>query len=50
MFTGVRTGFTGIYLIIYGAVLIVVVRGAPQGLMGILARAWRDPEGSNAHA
>jgi branched-chain amino acid transport system permease protein len=49
-FAGVRTGFTGIYLVIYGAVLIVVVRGAPQGLMGILARAWRDREGSNARA
>jgi branched-chain amino acid transport system permease protein len=37
-FSGVRTGFTGIYLILYGTVLILVVRFAPRGLAGILAR------------
>jgi branched-chain amino acid transport system permease protein len=38
MFSGVATGFTGIYLILYGAVLILVVRFAPDGLIGIAAR------------
>ena len=37
-FSGVKTGFTGIYLILYGAVLILVVRFAPEGLTGIAAR------------
>jgi branched-chain amino acid transport system permease protein len=37
-FSGVKTGFTGIYLIIYGAVLILVVRFVPEGLSGVLAR------------
>jgi branched-chain amino acid transport system permease protein len=37
-FSGVKTGFTGIYLIIYGAVLILVVRLAPEGLAGLAAR------------
>jgi branched-chain amino acid transport system permease protein len=35
---GAGTGFTGIYLILYGAVLIVAVRFAPEGLAGIAAR------------
>ena len=37
-FSGVATGFTGIYLILYGAVLILVVRFVPDGLIGIAAR------------
>ena len=37
-FSGVKTGFTGIYLILYGAVLILVVRFAPEGITGIAAR------------
>lgn len=37
-FSGVKTGFTGIYLIIYGTLLIVVVRFVPEGLAGIAAR------------
>jgi branched-chain amino acid transport system permease protein len=40
-FAGVRTGFTGIYLIIYGTLLVVVVRFAPEGLAGWLGRAGR---------
>ncbi len=40
-FSGVRTGFTGIYLIIYGTALIVVVRFLPEGLTGLLARLRR---------
>lgn len=43
-FSGVKTGFTGIYLIIYGIVLILVVRFAPEGLGGIVAR-WRSRSG-----
>jgi branched-chain amino acid transport system permease protein len=37
-FSGMKAGFGGIYLIIYGVVLIVVVRFAPEGLTGIAAR------------
>jgi branched-chain amino acid transport system permease protein len=37
-FSGVKTGFTGIYLIIYGCVLILVVRFVPGGLAGLAAR------------
>jgi branched-chain amino acid transport system permease protein len=37
-FSGVKTGFTGIYLIIYGLVLIAVVRLFPEGLAGLAAR------------
>jgi branched-chain amino acid transport system permease protein len=36
-FGGIGAGFVGIYLIIYGAVLIVVVRFVPGGLTGWLA-------------
>src|SRR6266436_3631773 len=37
-FSGLKTGFTGLYLVIYGAALILVVRWAPEGLTGIAAR------------
>jgi branched-chain amino acid transport system permease protein len=37
-FSGVKAGFTGIYLIIYGTVLILVVRFVPEGLAGIATR------------
>jgi len=37
-FAGMKAGFTGIYLVIYGAALILVVRWAPEGLTGIAAR------------
>jgi branched-chain amino acid transport system permease protein len=37
-FSGATSGYTGIYLIIYGAVLILVVRFAPEGLTGLAAR------------
>jgi branched-chain amino acid transport system permease protein len=37
-FSGMKAGFGGIYLIIYGIVLILVVRFAPDGLTGIAAR------------
>jgi branched-chain amino acid transport system permease protein len=47
-FSGLKAGFSGIYLIIYGVVLILIVRFAPEGLTGIAARlsAWR----ARAHA
>jgi branched-chain amino acid transport system permease protein len=35
--SGVKSGFTGIYLIVYGTVLILVVRFVPEGLAG----RWR---------
>jgi branched-chain amino acid transport system permease protein len=37
-FSGMKAGFGGIYLIIYGVVLILVVRWAPEGLTGLAAR------------
>ena len=37
-FSGVKAGFTGIYLIIYGTVLILVVRFVPDGLAGLATR------------
>jgi branched-chain amino acid transport system permease protein len=36
--SGLKTGYAGIYLVIYGAALIVVVRFAPEGLAGVVAR------------
>ena len=39
-FSGVGTGFIGIYLIIYGVVLILIVRFAPEGMIGIAARLF----------
>jgi branched-chain amino acid transport system permease protein len=47
-FSGATAGFTGIYLIIYGTVLILIVRFAPEGLTGIAAR-WRTRR-DRAHA
>ena len=38
---GAQAGQTGIYLIIYGVLLIVVVRFVPQGLAGALGRRLR---------
>ena len=37
-FSGSASGYTGIYLIIYGVVLILVVRFAPEGITGIAGR------------
>ena len=45
-FSGVKAGLTGIYLIIYGVVLILIVRFAPEGLTGLAERL----RGSRAHA
>jgi branched-chain amino acid transport system permease protein len=38
-FGGIGAGLVGIYLIIYGCALIVVVRFLPRGLAGWLSRA-----------
>jgi branched-chain amino acid transport system permease protein len=46
-FSGIP-GFQGMYLIIYGVVLILIVRFAPEGLMGIAARL--RPRRARAHA
>ena len=43
-FGGVGAGLVGIYLIIYGCALILVVRFAPQGLVGWLA-GWTRRRG-----
>ncbi|MBI2157384.1 MAG: branched-chain amino acid ABC transporter permease [Candidatus Rokubacteria bacterium] len=37
-FSGMKTGFAGIYLVIYGVALILVVRFVPEGLAGVAAR------------
>jgi branched-chain amino acid transport system permease protein len=37
-FSGMKTGFAGVYLVIYGAMLILAVRFFPDGLTGIAAR------------
>ncbi len=51
-FAGVKAGLTGIYLIVYGCVLVLVVRFVPQGLAGLLTGWTRGParEGSSARA
>ena len=40
-FGGIGAGLVGIYLIIYGVALIVLVRFAPQGLVPWLGARWR---------
>jgi branched-chain amino acid transport system permease protein len=37
-FAGVKTGYAGIYLVLYGAALILVVRFVPEGLTGVATR------------
>lgn len=37
-FSGMKTGLAGIYLVLYGGLLILVVRFAPDGLMGLAER------------
>lgn len=39
-FGGIGAGLVGIYLIIYGGALILMMRFAPQGLTGWLGRLW----------
>lgn len=40
-FGGIGAGLVGIYLIIYGSVLILMMRFVPQGLTGWLGHLWR---------
>ena len=40
-FGGIGAGFVGLYLILYGCALILMVRFAPQGLVGWIAGRWR---------
>jgi branched-chain amino acid transport system permease protein len=40
-FGGIGAGLVGIYLIIYGCALILMVRFAPQGLVGWIGDRWR---------
>jgi branched-chain amino acid transport system permease protein len=40
-FGGIGAGFVGIYLIVYGCALIVMVRWVPQGLVGWIDERWR---------
>ncbi len=47
-FSGVKTGFAGIYLILYGCILILVVRFLPEGLAGVAARL--HARAARAHA
>jgi len=37
-FAGMKTGFAGIYLVIYGLALILMVRFVPEGLVGLAGR------------
>jgi branched-chain amino acid transport system permease protein len=39
-FGGIGAGLVGIYLIVYGGALIVMVRWVPQGLVGWIADRW----------
>ena len=48
-FSDVRAGLVGLYLIIYGALLIVVVRFVPQGLVGWLGQRCHDRGHHYAH-
>ncbi len=47
-FSGMKAGLSGIYLIIYGVVLILIVRFAPEGVTGLAGR-WRARR-ARAHA
>jgi branched-chain amino acid transport system permease protein len=40
-FGGIGGGLVGVYLILYGCALIVIVRWVPLGLVGWLAERWR---------
>jgi branched-chain amino acid transport system permease protein len=47
-FGGIGAGLVGIYLIVYGCALIVMVRWVPQGLVGWIADRWRGRAVSGA--
>jgi branched-chain amino acid transport system permease protein len=40
-FGGIGAGLVGIYLIVYGCALIVMVRWVPHGLVGWIGERWR---------
>jgi branched-chain amino acid transport system permease protein len=40
-FGGIGAGLVGLYLIVYGCALIVMVRWVPQGLVGWIGDRWR---------
>ena len=48
--SGLRAGFGGVYLIIYGCALILVVRFVPGGLAGLAGGALRGRRRSNSRA
>jgi branched-chain amino acid transport system permease protein len=47
-FGGIGAGLVGIYLILYGCALIVMVRFAPHGLVGWIGARWRRRAGAQA--
>jgi branched-chain amino acid transport system permease protein len=47
-FGGIGAGLIGIYLILYGCALIVMVRWVPQGLVGWIAERLRQRSGGRA--
>jgi branched-chain amino acid transport system permease protein len=49
-FGGIGAGFVGIYLILYGVALILMVRFAPQGLVGWVGDRFRRQTDSAAPA
>lgn len=49
-FGGIGAKFVGIYLILYGGALILMVRFAPQGLVGWIGERWRRRAGARATA
>ena len=49
-FGGIGARFVGIYLILYGIALIVIVRYAPSGLVGWIGGAWRRRKAAQPQA
>ena len=49
-FGGIGAKFVGIYLILYGGALILMVRFAPQGLVGWIGERFRRRAGARATA
>ncbi|NIR97590.1 MAG: hypothetical protein GWO39_05420, partial [Gammaproteobacteria bacterium] len=38
---GLFRGYVGVHLMIFGAILVLVIIFLPQGIMGLVAMAWR---------
>jgi branched-chain amino acid transport system permease protein len=49
-FGGIGGGLVGIYLIVYGGVLILMMRWAPRGLVGSVAARWGRPTGAGVRS